>query len=156
MLSDDTYRAKLRQTIASVQAWTGFVADVARVEVTDQDTAWRIVMTPKSANACPVEIVLRNDRTYDLAMGGQTYVDRPLPSLDVVLPLLEAVAEGRVVTRRIASAATGLLRERRTVVTLADGTRFEAEETKPSLPAAAADAATESSERHYLPYRRAG
>ena len=155
MLSDDTYRAKLDQTIASVRAWTGFVADVARVEIADQGQAWRIALLPRSVNTCPAELVLRQDRKYDLAVGGQIYKDRTLPSLDFVLPLLEAVAEGRVVARTFSSAATGLVHGIGIVITLANGARFEEQQPLIDLPPAL-EPRVEVSERHFLPYRRTG
>ena len=155
MLSDDTYRAKLQQTIASVRAWSGFVADVARLDITDQGTAWRLALTPRAARACPVEFVLRSDQKYDLIVGGQTFEDRKLASLDLVLQLLQAVADGRVVTRRLSSAATGLLHGVETVVTLADGTQFKDESRNPAAQALNG-VEIETREITYLPYRRGG
>ena len=155
MLSDDTYRAKLDQLIASVRAWTGFVADVARVEVAEQGETWRIALSPKFGNTCPAEIMLRPGQTWDLTIGGQLFKDRALGSLEVVLPLLEAIAEGRVVTRIAASATTGLVHSVGTVVTLANGTRFMEEQAVIELPAGI-EPRLEVSERHFLPYRRPG
>lgn len=153
MLSDDTYRAKLDQLIASVRAWTGFVADVARVEVTDQGQAWRIALLPKFGNTCPAEIILRPDKTWDLTIGGHTFKNRALSSLELVLPLLEAIAEGRVVALKSVSASTGLVHGVGTVVTLANGTRFEEQQAVIELPAGI-EPRVETIERHYLPYRR--
>lgn len=154
MQSEDTYRLKLQQLIASIKAWTGFVADVARVAVVEEASACRVTMQPKAIGACPIEIVLNShEQKCDLRIAGETYPNCELPSLDLVLPLIEAVAEGRVMTRRTSSAATGLVLSVVTVIRLADGRMIEpvrAEATGNGIGAGA----VESREIHYLPYRR--
>jgi hypothetical protein len=162
MLSDDTYRARLQQTIASIKAWTGFVADVARVEEGEIPGAWRLALTPRSARACSVEIVLRHDQQCDMRIATETYEDLALTSrdpattLDVMLPLLEAIANGNVLTRRISSAATGLLCSVASIVTLRDGTVIEHVHVAPGPDPAAISGAVEIRDTHYLPYRRLG
>ena len=112
---------------------------------------WR--SSPKWRAACPVEIVLRGDQKLDITIGPETYEDHPLASLDHIQPLLEAVVDGRVVTRTERSAATGVVRGVTTVVTFSDGRVVEmsrsatAAATGPALEA-------ETRDRHYLPYRR--
>jgi hypothetical protein len=155
MPADDTHRVKLQQLIASLKAWSGFVADVAKVEVTEIGQAWRILLQPKAASACPMEMLLDGGSTRcDLRIAGETYEDWPLPSLDIVLPLIEAVAEGRVVTRYTSSAATGLPLSVATVISLADGRHLETSLDRPGHRAPAADA-VQIRDTHYLPYRRA-
>jgi hypothetical protein len=162
MISDDTYRASLQQTIAAIKAWTGFVADVARVEEGEIPGAWRLALTPHSARACPIEIVLRSDQRCDLRIGGETYEDLALTSqdrstsLDMMLPLLEAVADGNVLTRYISSAGTGLLCSVASIVTFLDGRTIEHEHTPAHLNGAAVVGAIETRDVHYLPYRRPG
>lgn len=153
--SDDTHRLKLQLLIASLRAWKGFVADVARVEVSEEGASWRVALQPKSANACPLEIVLDGSSTRcDLRVGGETYEDWPLPSLDIVLPLIEAVSEGRVVTRRTSSAATGLPLSVTTLIRLADGRVLETSLDKDAEPASL-NGSIENRDTHYVPYRRA-
>ena len=150
MQSQDTYRLKLQQTVASIRAWSGFVADVARVEVDEAgaDGAWRLKLTPFAAGACPLEIVLDGSEPLgDVRIGDQTVERWPLPSLDIVLPLVEAVSEGRVATRRTASAATGTLLAISTLVRLSDGRVVE-------LSAPAASVVGVCRDTHYLPYRK--
>lgn len=152
----DTHSLKLQQLIASLRAWTGFVADVARVEVSEVGAAWRVSLKPMAASACPLEILLDSGKVRcDLKVADETYHDWPLPSLDIVLPLIEAVTEGRVVTRHTTSAATGLSLSVATLIKLADGRVLET-----SLASdAAGEVAAGSIERrdtHYLPYRRPG
>jgi hypothetical protein len=154
MQSLDTHRLKLQQLAASLKAWSGFVADVARVEAHDVGRGWRLSLQPEAAGACPLELVLDGEEaSCDLRVGSQVVEGWRLPSLDIVLPMVEAVAEGRVVTHRTFSAVTGLPIGVVTEVTLADGRKIE-------LPAR--DAATEQNEasavetrdRHYVPYRK--
>lgn len=155
MPADDTHRLKLQQVIASLKAWTGFVADVAKVEVSEVGQAWRIALQPKVAHACPLEIVLEgSSNRCDLRVASETYEDWPLPSLDMVLPLIEAVVEGRVVTRRTTSAATALPLSVTTLIKLADGRVLETSTDKNDAREATA-AAVQISDTHYLPYRRA-
>lgn len=151
MQSQDTYRLQLQQLAASIKAWSGFVADVARVEVEGDGAAWRFAMSPKAPGACPVEIVLNGSQLKcDLRVAGETVEDVTLPSLEIVLPLMQAVAEGRVHTRRIASAATGLPLGVSTHIRLPDGQTFE----PPSADCATLHGGIESRDTHYLPYRK--
>lgn len=152
MQSLDTYRLNLQQVIASIKAWSGFVADVARIETHDEGNGWRLAMQPLAPGACPVEMLLDgSELKCDLKIGAETYEDLDLPSLDMVLPLVQAVANGRVVTRLTRSFATGLPIGSDTLIKLADGTEIV-------LPApsagGAADAAIEIRNVHFLPYRK--
>lgn len=152
MQSLDTYRLQLQQVVASVKAWSGFVADVARVETDEEGHGWRLAMQPLAPGACPVEMLLDgSELKCDLKIGAETYEDLGLSSLDMVLPLVQAVANGRVVTRMTRSAATGLPIGTDTLIRLEDGTEIV-------LPAAplgcAADAAVETRNVHFLPYRK--
>ncbi len=150
MQSDDIYRQKLAQLSASVLAWSGFVADVARVDMSEDGPVWRFSMRPKAARACPCEIVLdAATQGFDLWIGGETYEGFALTSLDTVLPLLKAVADGHVVTRHYASAATGLPVSTSTVITLENGAQLEAG----SAPTADG---LECRPAHFVPYRKPG
>lgn len=160
MLSDDVFRAKRDLTIAQLRAWTGFVADVAHVETGEVGDAWRISMTPRTPAGCPVELSIRDDQKFDIRIAGETYEDRPIETLDAFLPLLEAIAEGRVVTRVMRSAMTGAVREVETIVRLANGMVFQGRSgpagripLPPPLPGVTSGT-EEVRDMHYLPYRR--
>jgi hypothetical protein len=160
MLSDDVFRAKRTVTIAELSAWTGFVADVAHVEMGEIGDAWRIALTPHIRTACPVELLLRDDQRYDVRIAGETYEDRPIASLEMFLPVLQAIVDGRVVTRETYSALTGSLRDVETIVRLPDGTVFHqrkqngADQLAGQPPANGAPI-IEVRDRHYVPYHRA-
>ena len=152
MHSPDTYRQHVQQLAASIKAWSGFVADVARVEVEEVGDGWRFAMTPVAPGACPVEIVLDGRALRcDLRVAGETVEDWQLPALDVVLPLMKAVADGSVITRIVSSAITGLPISTSTHVRLADGRKLVVPEM-PDVPTER----VEAREMHYLPYRRPG
>ena len=152
MLATDAYLAKLEQTIASLKAWTGFIADVASVETSDGASSWRLVIRPKAPQACPVELLLRHDQLYDIAGASEVYEDQPADDLELFLPLLEAVAEGRVVTRTEQSKATGAVYAVETRIAAAAGRTWV---RRRELPAArlADPEQTVFADRHYTPYR---
>ena len=154
MPSDHEFSASLVQTIASLKAWTGFVADVARVEEIEGPVSWKLGLKPYCARACPIEIVLRDDLHYDVTIAGEVYQACPLHSLDVFLPLMEAIADGHVLTRQISSAATGIPRQVTTVVRLADGRLFENGVLRCSAVNGSEGSSTVVRDTHYLPYRR--
>jgi hypothetical protein len=154
MQSLDTYRLKLQEVVASIKAWSGFVADVARVETHDEGDGWRLALQPLAPGACPIEMVIDGrELKCDLKIGGETYEDVDLPSLDMVLPLVKAVADGRVVTRLMRSSMTGLAIGGDTLIRLADGTGIVL--PPPSQNGSApADGAVETRNLHFLPYRK--
>lgn len=152
MHSLDTYRQQVQQLAASVKAWSGFVADVARVEIEEAGNGWRFAMTPSAPGACPLELVLDGTQARcDLRIATETVEDWKPPSLDVLLPLMKAVADGNVVTRTVSSAVTGLPISTSTHVRLADGQNL----VVPEMPEFQLER-VEAREVHYLPYRRPG
>jgi hypothetical protein len=153
MLPDDAFHARLAQTMASLRAWSGFVADVAVIENAEIGDAWHFGLAPHMPGACPVELVLRHDQRYDLTIAGQSYEDREIASLDLFPRLIAAIAEGRVVRRHAVSRATGLVHLTSTIVRLADGSVFEAADPRPAAPALS-DPQLEWRDLHFLPYRR--
>lgn len=158
MTSDDVFRAKRNLTIAELSAWTGFVADVAHVEHGNIDGAWRISMTPKSPGACPVELLIRDDQKFDIRIGGETYEDVPVDSLDTFRLMLEAIADGRVITRTTRSALTGSVRDIESFVDVAPGNTFHGRVNGSAAPPPLPDVSSinvEVHDTHYVPYRRA-
>lgn len=152
MLATDAYLAKLEQTIASLKAWTGFIADVAAIETGEGSSSWRLVIRPKAPQACPVELLLRHDQLYDIAVASEVYEDQPADDLELFLPLLEAIAEGRVVTRTEQSRVTGAVYAVETRIATAAGKSWV---RRRALPAArlADPEQTIFTDRHYTPYR---
>jgi hypothetical protein len=153
MLPDDTFHTRLAETMASLRAWTGFVADVAAIEDAEIGGSWHFGLSPHMQKACPVELLIRLDQRFDLTVAGEGYEDRPIQSFDLFLPLVQAIADGQVVTRHSVSRLTGLVHATSTVVRLDGGGVFEAGHPSPDAPALPG-APLEWRDVHYLPYRR--
>ena len=80
MISDDTYRAKLQQTIAAIKAWTGFVADVARVEEGELPGAWRLALTPRST--APLDVPTKPRDAHSTIAAARHAMDPPDSATD--------------------------------------------------------------------------
>ncbi|HXF53331.1 MAG TPA: hypothetical protein VNK52_04330 [Hyphomicrobiaceae bacterium] len=153
MLPDDTFEVKLAETMATVRAWSGFVADVADVEDAEIGDAWHFGLVPHMAGACPVEVVVRrSDQRCDFTIAGESYEDIAIADLDLLPKVLAAVADGRVIRRHGVSRATGLKRFTATIVRLPDGGVFEMAHPSPGAPAVESE--IEWRDWHFLPYRR--
>jgi hypothetical protein len=124
------------------------------VEENETGNYWKLSVATRLANECTLEIILHFYQRYDLAIGGETYESLPIESFDIVMPFVEAVADGRVVQRRWVSRLTGLERSVETLVTLAGGGIWrETRGTSTPLPPLDDDG-TELKEKSFLPYRR--
>jgi hypothetical protein len=151
MLPDDTYRTNYLTTIRALELWLTTQQAVADVEVARADGSWRTRVIPHAANACPFELALRADQHYDLSIGGETYEDQPIDNLALFPDLLEAIAAGQVISRRLASTSTGALQAIETIVTSGDGVEWSGRRTFAGTPAA--DVVI--FDRHYVAYSRA-
>ncbi len=155
MPSEDSHRVNLQLTAASIKAWSGFVADVARLEIVEATDHCRVTMVPVVSGGCPVDLVIDGSALRCTGrIGAHDLPGWELPSLDLVLPLLKAVAEGHVVTRHTVSCATGLPLEIGTLVRLEDGSTLTIQGTRSTTPSRPMDAPMESRETHFLPYRK--
>ena len=154
MLPDDVFRTRLQATITALRYWAPTIASAARVEETSSGDYWRLAIVPTTPSACPLELILHSDQSYDLALAGETYQGRPIDSFDWFLPLAEAVADGQVVQRQRVSRLTGLKHSTQTLVALANGdVWFDGRDTLQSAPPIEDDG-TEIRERRFLPYQR--
>ncbi len=154
MLPDDLFSSRLQTTITALKYWAPSIADAARVEEGETGNFWKIAVTPFLAGACPFELILHFDQHYDVAVADEAYEGLPIESFDVFLPLVAAIADGRVVQRRWVSRLTGLERAVETLVMLVSGGIWrEARGTAPARPSLDDDG-TELRERNFLPYRR--
>lgn len=154
MSPDDAFLARLQATIASLRYWVPTIADTAHVEELDTPESWKLAATPKVSAACPFELLLRGDQHYDILIAGEAFEDLPIESLDMFVPLVEAIAAGRVVQRIGSSAATGTDYWIETVVGLDAGEPWRQRRALAALPAGAASDDLIVTERHFLPYRR--
>jgi hypothetical protein len=154
MLADDIFRPRLQESIAALEEWAKQIGPYAQVERSEDGTNWRIRLVPPVCNACPCELILRRDQRFDISLGEETYEDVPIGSLDLFLPLLQAVVAGNVVTRRWVSSTTGLEYNVETIVMLPDGASWSADRRSPLAPQPL-EINLECDARHYVPYFRA-
>ena len=156
MLSDDVYRAQSGATIAELEAWLHSLRAVAHVDIGSDAASWRAAVTPRAAEACPVELVLRQDQRFDIAIAGENHEEQPVESFGLFLPLLHAVAAGDVIVRSLRTGATGAQLDVETIVGR-DATTPLPWRRKRILAAGrrlAGDREAVSSERHFAPYAR--
>lgn len=150
MLSDDVYRSRLAVTIAALRYWVPSVSDAAETEETETSDFWRLAVAPRIAQGCPFELILHSDQRHDLIIAGEVYEDRLIGTLDLFLPLAEAIAAGTVLQRQWISAVTGRPLSIETLVTLPSGAVWR----DGVGPASANGIPLVSRDRHFLPYRR--
>ena len=152
MLPEDVFRARLDRAIAGLRQWRDAHADCVRAEEEETAGYWRLAVRPLAAGACPVEMVLHHQQTCDLAIGGEYYEDRSADEIERLLPLAEAIAAGRVLTRRQKSANTGACLAIGTHIRLPGGQVWQAERwLRPDI---VTPRALIREDRWYLPYRR--
>ena len=153
MRANDAFRSELHAAIRDIGAWADGLTDVARVEISETAEHWRLRLSPHAASACPVEIVLSGDQTYDVMVSQETYEGRPLDSLAEIPRLLAAIAEGRVITRHWMTTATAARHSIATVIEMADGGVWSGERNDDIIGRISGRDACAVRDRHYLPYR---
>ena len=154
MVADDVYRSRLQATIAALRYWVPTIADAARIEQTEGHDFWKMSVTPAVTAACPFELMLRADQHFDIVIAGEMYEDQSVASLELFLPLVDAIAAGRVIQRRTEAWRRAPALAVETRVSLADGSTVVAGRgVCPEANSIAADDAA-IRDRHFLPYRR--
>jgi hypothetical protein len=151
MTPDEAYRSKLRVAIASIRYWVPQINDAARVDETETPEYWKLAVHPLVPGACPFEIILRLDGHYGIVVASETFEDLPITSFDNFLPMVQAIADGRVVQHRWASAATGGPLAIETVLHLGTGKEWR---QGTGLGQLATQDGTVRHDTHFLPYRR--
>ncbi|MEQ1576779.1 MAG: hypothetical protein ABL894_03925 [Hyphomicrobium sp.] len=152
MLSDDVFRSRLLATIESLRYFVPSVADVARSEENSSSGFWKVSMTPLTHGACPVELILHGTQRYDVMIGSETYEDREITSLELFVPLMEAISAGLVLERTWFSLSTGAKIGRETIVTLPKGSIWQ--DGSGMKGVCGQEDKLRREDRHFLPYRR--
>lgn len=150
MISDDVYRSRLQATIAALKYWVPEIKDVASVMEETSHEYWKIIVAPHVDGACAFELLLRTDQKHDLFISGELYEDLPTESLDQFVPLVEAIAAGRIIQRREFARATGMPLSVETIIDVAAREPWRQKRMLASIPTAA----IETRDHHFLPYRR--
>jgi hypothetical protein len=155
MLSDDVYRAKLATTFAALKQRAAALGDVALVEAVATPHFVKIALVPHAANACAVEIMVRGDQRYDIAVATEFYEDCVVDDLGLFELLMTAITRGDLVQRRHLARATGAERAIETIVHLSGGAVWRQGHTHPDVAKAIDDRETVFADRTFVPYRRA-
>ncbi|MGE5512829.1 MAG: hypothetical protein ACM31O_16435 [Bacteroidota bacterium] len=153
MLADDAFRAQLRQIVGQLRSWAAAQAGAARIQESEGETFWRLHAAPAADNACPFELILHHDRHFDLAAGPEVYERMPTEDLELIPPLVEAIAAGRVIRRTWVSRNTGAVRSVETIITLEDGRTWRRERLNEPLARAIGAEDCEAHDHQYAPYR---
>lgn len=155
MRANDAFRNELHSTIRGLRTWADSLNGVAEVDISEADDHWRLNLVPHGTAACPVELVLYSDQRYDCAIGSETYEDQPATDLASLLPLLQAIVDGRLVTRSWTTVATGAHLATATIVNTPGGPWMR-EHVNATLERIADRDAAAVRDRHYAPYARVG
>lgn len=153
MTDDDAFLSRLQATIAALRYWVPSVSDTARIEERDAGGTWELVVRPLFKAACPFTLKLASDHTWGLAINGVTYDGQQIETLDIFVPLVEAISEGRVVHRRWLSANTGAETKVETIIDLGNGRIWSGEHHRPG-PSGSSPLEVVRRDHHFLAYRR--
>ena len=152
-MSDDDL-SRLQVVIASLRYWVPSIKDAARVVESEASGTWQIAVRPLFKEACPFVLKLSTGMSYAITLDGNAYPERPIESLDSLLPLVEAITDGHVVRRRWLSPNTGVAYQVETIVKLANGAIWRGLLKDPNTGPGQDPEYGIQQDRHYLPYRR--
>ncbi len=152
MLPDDSFRQQLQHVIAALEVWAKEMEPWAAIELGNVNGAWRISAVPYTETACPFEIIMRADQSFDMTVDDQTYEDLPLDALTDIPQIVRAISDGRILIRRWESWTTGLEYRVETIVDL-PGAEGRFVRRNPDAPPAE-DAELMSTPVAFAPYRR--
>jgi hypothetical protein len=154
MFSDDVYRAKLAATFENLKHQAAPLADVALIDAAASPHFIKLALVPHAPNACAVEVMVRADQLYDIALGTEFYEDCPVEDFDLFGSILQAVSTGAVIQRRYVSRATGTERAVETLVQLPGGKVWRKGHLHTPVAEAVSEAETVFADRSFVPYRR--
>lgn len=155
MLPDDVFRTEMQAVTTDLAGWAETMRDCADLSIDAGTGFWRLALAPHADGAAALEMILRSDQRLDITIAGETYEERPMPPLASLRPLVEAVAEGRVVERRRMGRATGALVAVETIVAPRTGEAWsDGRAVLPQLAVEPEDGGATLRDRHFVPYRR--
>lgn len=154
LAGDSAGHARVQEAIAALRYWVPSIADVAHVEESENADGWRLRLRPQLPGTSPFELVLRSDQTFDLKIAGEHYEGQTVPSLDILVPLAEAISAAHVIQRCSFTLATGALCLVETVVRLGNGSVWTGSRRIPPIADVTPPDGIECKELCFLPYRR--
>lgn len=121
MLSDDVYRDRLEKTLVELESWANETRASADIAIIASDKYWRMAVLPFLPSACPFELLIKADQTFDLVLNGEVYESREVERFDLFPKLAAAIAAGHVERIETRNSQTGILIDVATRVELASG-----------------------------------
>ena len=153
MQPQDVFNRGFDAAIASLDRWLDSIKDVAHIDREETAQYWRVRVEPRCPNTCPAELMVSRHQTFDLDIASECIVDQPASDLTFFQTLLEAVCDGRVVSRIWSAQATGAELTREVIVDLPDGRAWSTRRLI-SAGTAATDLSAVASDRVFVAYRR--
>ncbi len=120
MISDETYNNRLTDAKRALADWAERNAAGAHITIDEGDLYWRIFAEPVEVSICPIELIIRDDRNYDIAIADAAAEDQPIVDFELFLPIFESVSDGNVISRSYLTRMTRQLLAQRTIVPLAN------------------------------------
>lgn len=121
MLPDDVFRERLEQTLIGLEKWAKETRDCANIEIIASDRYWRMDVRPSFPGACPFELLINANQTFDLSLDGEVYESRRIENFGLFLKVAESVAAGRIERIETRNALTSILIAIAMRIELADG-----------------------------------
>jgi hypothetical protein len=154
MLPDDVFRERLEQTLIELEAWAAEMRDCADIEISASEKYWRMSVQPHFPNACPFELLIHRNQTFDLALGGQHFENKPIERFDLFLKLVKAISAGRVDRIETRNTLTGVLIAIAMRVEITEGWDWLGHHTVLKRSLHALEQSEERQTFPFLPYRR--
>ena len=149
MLPDDVFRHRLEQTLVEIEASAARLRECAAVSVTAKPNYWRAIVMPNLAAACPFDLMICADQTFNLKLANEAYTRLPVDRFELFPHLVRAIEAGQVEKISKYSTMTDALVAVAMRVALAPG--WDWIEERRLSPASTAE---EWRTHRYLPYRR--
>jgi hypothetical protein len=154
MLPDDVYRDRLEKTLVELETWANGINDSADIAITASDRYWRMAVSPFLPGACPFELLIKAGQTFDIALAGEVYENKPVERFDLFPELVTAIAAGRVERIITRNTLTAIPIDVATRVELAPGLDWIAGRNVLKHFARQLEADEERQTRRFLPYVR--
>jgi hypothetical protein len=113
-----------------------------------------MAVRPFFPGACPFELLIKANQTFDLVLDHETYENKPIQRFDLFLFLAKAIAEGRVERIETRNALTGILTNVAMRVELAPGWDWIGSRTVQKRFIRPLEADEEQSIHRFLSYNR--
>lgn len=153
MQPQDVYNRLFDSTTAALDKWLATIGEVAAVDTERTSDYWRVQIRPYQLNACPVELMIARNQTFDIDIGSESLARQPVKDLTLLQGLLHAVADGNVVLRSWSAQATGAELTREIRAHLDDGREWSMRRLL-HAGSAATELSAVARDRVFVAYRR--